>query len=112
MKNEEIVVKPTIIPSKEFVTKGSLVLNGYFDITNRVYLKNENKMSNYLGLYRCTKNENADLCSKEAVFHQILPPIMSAKLTTKNSLFFRYGELEIIAKLPSGDWILTGISAK
>jgi len=37
---------------------------------------------------------------------------MSAKLTTKNSLFFRYGELKIIAKLPSGDWILTGINIK
>lgn len=37
---------------------------------------------------------------------------MSAKLTTKNSLNFPYGELEITAKLPTGDWILTGVNTK
>lgn len=33
---------------------------------------------------------------------------MSAKITTKNNLFFRYGEIEIEAKLPKGDWLVTG----
>jgi len=33
---------------------------------------------------------------------------MSAKLTTKNNFFFRLGKLEVIAKLPTGDWIVSG----
>ena len=33
-----------------------------------------------------------------------LNPITSAMLTTKESFNFRYGRLEIRAKMPSGDW--------
>jgi len=33
---------------------------------------------------------------------------MSAKLTTKNKLLFRHGQLEVIAKFPIGDWIVSG----
>lgn len=33
---------------------------------------------------------------------------MSAKLTTRNSFFFRLGKIEIVAKLPIGDWIVSG----
>lgn len=33
---------------------------------------------------------------------------MSAKLTTKSNILFRYGEIELVAKLPKGDWIMTG----
>jgi len=47
-------------------------------------------------------------CAKNASSFHIIPPIVSAKLTTKNHLFFRYGELEVIAKLPTGDWIVSG----
>lgn len=59
-------------------------------------------------LFRCTQNENVDFCSKNATSFYILPPVVSAKLTTKNHLFFRYGKLEVIAKLPAGDWIVPG----
>lgn len=48
------------------------------------------------------------VCSHTAQSFNILPPIMSAKLTTKNKILFRYGELELVAKLPTGDWLLTG----
>ena len=30
---------------------------------------------------------------------------MSARLTTKNSHHIRYGKVEIVAKLPRGDWL-------
>lgn len=33
---------------------------------------------------------------------------MSAKLTTENSLNFEYGKVEVVAKLPIGNWIVTG----
>lgn len=33
---------------------------------------------------------------------------MSAKITTKNKLYFRYGHIKMIVKLPVGDWIVSG----
>lgn len=44
-------------------------------------------------------------CRRRAALSTILPPVVSAKLNTKNSFRFRYGRVEIRAKLPKGDWI-------
>ena len=38
-----------------------------------------------------------------------LNPITSAKLTTKESFSFKYGRMEVRAKLPAGDWIWPAI---
>lgn len=38
----------------------------------------------------------------------IIPPIVSAKLNTKNNVLFQFGKLEVKAKLPIGDWIVSG----
>jgi len=59
--------------------------------------------------FRCTKNEGSIDCAKNATSYDIIPPIVSAKITTKNIFFVRYGQLEVIAKLPTGDWIIPGI---
>ncbi|VVC39997.1 Hypothetical protein CINCED_3A002549 [Cinara cedri] len=84
VKNGELVIKPTI-QSDNFVKKGCLVLKG------------------------CTKPESA-LCAMNASSYYIIPPIVSAKLTTKHNLFFLYGQLEVVAKLPTGDWIVSEIA--
>ncbi|KAJ3038277.1 hypothetical protein HK097_003219 [Rhizophlyctis rosea] len=39
----------------------------------------------------------------------ILPPIQSARLTTKNSVSIRYGKVEVRAKMPKGDWLWPAI---
>lgn len=39
----------------------------------------------------------------------IIPPVQSARLTTKNSRLIRYGKLEIRAKMPRGDWLWPAI---
>ncbi|ETN65516.1 Gram negative binding protein subgroup A [Anopheles darlingi] len=44
-------------------------------------------------------------CQRKAERATVLPPVMSAKLGTKNYFRFRYGRVEIRAKLPKGDWI-------
>nr|XP_012141734.1 PREDICTED: beta-1,3-glucan-binding protein-like [Megachile rotundata] len=44
-------------------------------------------------------------CMRQAVAFNILPPLISARLTTKNSFYFRYGKIEIRAKFPEGDWL-------
>lgn len=48
-------------------------------------------------------------CELEAKSYIILPPVQTARITTKKSFSFRYGIVEIGAKLPSGDWIVPGI---
>ncbi|XP_043271804.1 beta-1,3-glucan-binding protein-like [Venturia canescens] len=44
-------------------------------------------------------------CNRRAIGSSILPPIISARLTTKKSFHFRYGKIEIRAKFPAGDWL-------
>lgn len=38
-----------------------------------------------------------------------IPPIASARLQTKSTFSFMYGTVEIIAKLPKGDWLWPGV---
>lgn len=52
----------------------------------------------------CTGSQPAE-CSRQARGFLILPPIVSARLTTKESFHFRYGKIEIRAKFPKGDWL-------
>lgn len=59
-------------------------------------------------IIRCTKNEGTNYCTKNATSYNIIPPIVSSRLTTKNRMYTLYGELEVIAKLPKGDWIVSG----
>ena len=35
----------------------------------------------------------------------ILPPIRSAKLSTKDNFWFQYGRVEFVARMPKGDWM-------
>lgn len=42
-------------------------------------------------------------CSHTAQAGFILPPVISGKLRSKFT--FKYGRIDIRAKLPSGDWI-------
>ena len=35
----------------------------------------------------------------------VIPPVMSARITTKNSHHIQYGKVEIVAKVPLGDWL-------
>jgi beta-glucanase (GH16 family) len=47
----------------------------------------------------CTDSSNYG-CSRDSVHGNYLNPITSAKLTTKDSFSFKYGRVEISAKLP------------
>ncbi|XP_014468635.1 PREDICTED: beta-1,3-glucan-binding protein-like isoform X2 [Dinoponera quadriceps] len=57
-----------------------------------------------LRLNGCTSNNDLE-CTRRALSYSILPPIISARLTTKNSFAFRYGKIEVRAKFPHGDWL-------
>ena len=38
-----------------------------------------------------------------------VPPVMSARLNTQGSKSIRYGKVEVVAKLPTGDWLWPAI---
>ncbi|KAG5674655.1 hypothetical protein PVAND_004609 [Polypedilum vanderplanki] len=56
----------------------------------------------------CTNAANSG-CIRSGSHENILNPIKSARLRTLNSFAFKYGKVEIQAKLPSGDWLLPSI---
>ena len=57
----------------------------------------------------CTGN-NFYGCERQAgAGGNILNPIQSAKITTATTFNFRYGRVEVVAKLPKGDWLWPAI---
>ncbi|XP_055316515.1 beta-1,3-glucan-binding protein-like [Sitodiplosis mosellana] len=58
---------------------------------------------------RCT-NEAFYGCERTGSMPLIINPIRSAKIRTHDSFSFKYGKVEISAKMPGGDWLLPAIS--
>ncbi|KYN40475.1 Beta-1,3-glucan-binding protein [Trachymyrmex septentrionalis] len=44
-------------------------------------------------------------CTRQALSYSILPPVISARFTTKERFVLQYGKIEIRAKFPEGDWL-------
>ncbi|KAF8156179.1 concanavalin A-like lectin/glucanase domain-containing protein [Mycena galopus ATCC 62051] len=40
---------------------------------------------------------------------KILPPVMSARISTRKSATLKFGRVEVVAKLPTGDWLWPAI---
>lgn len=38
----------------------------------------------------------------------IIPPVQSARIISRDSFAFNYGTIEIRAKMPKGDWLWPG----
>lgn len=57
----------------------------------------------------CTAAAGTPVCRKTYDAGFILPPVISSQISTKNKFSFKYGKIEIRAKLPRGDWIYPGI---
>ncbi|KAK3924382.1 Beta-1,3-glucan-binding protein [Frankliniella fusca] len=83
--NGQLVIRPTLtddVYGRDFVRTGKLRLEN------------------------CTAGAlESDLCSRQARYGYILPPVLSGRITTRKTFSFRYGTIEVRAKLPSGDWI-------
>jgi beta-glucanase (GH16 family) len=58
----------------------------------------------------CTGSEN-NQCSirSNSSTGTVIPPVQSARLTTKGKKSIRYGRVEVTAKLPVGDWLWPAI---
>jgi len=48
-------------------------------------------------------------CSRAGAGGNIINPTMSARLRTVNSFHFKYGRVEVRAKMPTGDWLWPAI---
>lgn len=55
----------------------------------------------------CTDSDQKH-CSHQATPNDIVKPIRSARLRTKDSFSFKYGHVEVIAKTPTGEWLWPG----
>ncbi|XP_068618307.1 beta-1,3-glucan-binding protein-like [Battus philenor] len=58
----------------------------------------------------CTGQIGTTECSQVASGALILPPVITGKITTRNKFNFKFGRVEIRAKLPSGSWLLPEIT--
>ncbi|OAA40280.1 Concanavalin A-like lectin/glucanase, subgroup [Metarhizium rileyi] len=58
----------------------------------------------------CTSNTNTScIATSDPKKGIMIPPIRSARLSTKGKKSIRYGKVEVVAKLPKGDWIWPAI---
>ncbi|XP_068618729.1 beta-1,3-glucan-binding protein-like [Battus philenor] len=58
----------------------------------------------------CTAQVGTRKCAQIASGAQILPPVITSKVTTRNKFNFKFGRVEVRAKLPHGNWLLPEIS--
>ncbi|BES92733.1 bacteria Hypothetical protein protein [Nesidiocoris tenuis] len=84
LRNQKLFIKPTLL-NDDFVKRGLLELES------------------------CTGLLHSEECRRQGATYNIIPPIESARLTTKDTITFKYGKVQIRAKLPVGDWIVPEI---
>ena len=55
----------------------------------------------------CTETWNASDCSvtSDSSTNTDINPVQSARISTVNSVSLAYGKIEVVAKLPQGDWL-------
>jgi beta-glucanase (GH16 family) len=90
VKNGQLHILPTLTSD---VIGAAAVLDGHtFNLTD------------------CT-SANYTVCSvvSNASTGAVVPPVMSARLSTKGSASIKYGRVEVRAKIPRGDWIWPSI---
>ncbi|XP_072397174.1 beta-1,3-glucan-binding protein-like [Diabrotica undecimpunctata] len=56
----------------------------------------------------CTGSDNEG-CRRTGSANAILNPVKSARMRTLNSFSFKYGRVEVSAKVPAGDWLWPAI---
>ncbi|PZC78758.1 hypothetical protein B5X24_HaOG217216 [Helicoverpa armigera] len=59
---------------------------------------------------RCTGKIDTLECKRDGTGIQLIPPVTTGKITTRRTFSFKYGRVEVRAKLPSGKWILPEIN--
>ncbi|KRT81458.1 hypothetical protein AMK59_5855, partial [Oryctes borbonicus] len=98
-------------PNYEFVSyeqnDDTLFINDSKLIINPVAADNAEQVMGTLDLRDGCTSSVEDQCFYQQVSAYILPPIKSARISSRFS--FTYGKIEVKAKLPVGDWLYSQI---
>ncbi|TMW49583.1 hypothetical protein DOY81_005326 [Sarcophaga bullata] len=106
----EVRIPPTIDDAEFVLYNGTArVDNGILRIDASKNILNLKRDSIDLGL-RCTSLKVLTECSLEPQGVLILPPVVSGRVNTRKYFSFKYGRIEIRARLPIGDWLFPLIS--
>ncbi|KAK7740512.1 hypothetical protein SLS53_005355 [Cytospora paraplurivora] len=58
----------------------------------------------------CTEtSESACVAHSNSTLGHLIPPVRSARINTKGKVGMKYGRVEVVAKLPKGDWLWPAI---
>ncbi|KAL1849605.1 hypothetical protein Daus18300_013212 [Diaporthe australafricana] len=58
----------------------------------------------------CTEaSTSACVANSNSTRGEMIPPVRSARINTKGKMGLRYGRVEVVAKLPKGDWLWPAI---
>lgn len=93
IRNGQLYIKPTL--TSTYLKSPSMVLDG----------------GNYTipGCTVAKTNASACTASSSNKSGQTIPPVMSARISTKGKYAIQYGKVEVVAKLPRGDWLWPAI---
>lgn len=91
IKNGQLYIMPTL-------TSDEIGTDAIFDGTS-------------YNLTDCTETWNASDCSvtSDSSSKTVINPVKSARISTSNSVSIAYGKVEVVAKLPTGDWLWPAI---
>lgn len=90
VQDGKLVIKPTL-QSEEFMSKDNII-----DLRKN----------------GCTSNRDIDCVARTNITTgnaTVVPPVKSARITTKKGATIKYGRVEVTAKLPAGDWLWPAI---
>ncbi|XP_048487619.1 beta-1,3-glucan-binding protein isoform X1 [Plutella xylostella] len=92
IENGTLIIKPKLLD--ENIITGELDLSDVFSTT----------------LTSCTGRLDTTECQRVAFAANILPPVASGKVSSRRRFNFKYGKVEVRAKLPVGDWLVPEIN--
>ena len=86
IQDGKLIIKPTLTDEKLLTTNNNLTLD---DCTSQQY-------------YDCNAATNVTNGT-------IVPPVKSGRINTLKGATLKYGRVEVVAKMPEGDWLWTAI---
>ena len=96
--SEGLHIVPTLTTESTSITEEQL-FNGYTVNTTKAGGDGSCTSDDYMA---CSIRSNNTLGT-------IIPPVRSARLSTKGKKFIKYGRVEVVAKMPKGDWLWPAI---
>jgi len=101
--NDELQIYD-VYPENSYVSDGILYIRPTMSLDTVFGGDLEQLYNGSLILEGCTDPMGGERCGRNASYPWINPPIVSARIRTQGSFSFRYGRIEIRAKMPSADW--------